>query len=122
MFQLSEEKFSNKEHVAIFSKKYDTLRSEIVARSGSVWKVLAVTATLVGAASVFASKQIGDKGQITHPDLALTGAFIGVVVIATILISVRLSRNTGKLGRRVALLEKAINDQPGASLLGWESS
>ena len=118
MLNLSDEKFSKKEYVAILFKEYDSLRAEIVSRSSSHQKLLAITATLI-AALLGLSNIAPVTGRLSP---IMIGLAVLLLLAAALLSTKMVFKNTKRIGRHVAKLEERINALAGEDLLGWEKS
>jgi len=121
MFNLSEQSFSTKEYATILFKEYDTLRAEVLSRSNSHHQLVAIAVTLIVGTLAFGFSKVDfQQGFFNANFYVLIVLVIGIIFAA--LIAARISaRNTGRLGRHVATLEKRINALVGAELLTWET-
>jgi hypothetical protein len=95
------------DNTQILFKEYDTLRAEIIARTGHAYQIMAI-----GAAAVtwLASRRM-DRFFFTALPILVT--VIGLLVWE--------ARRDGKLlAARIRELERQINEKAGEPLLAWE--
>jgi len=108
-----ENRLSRMERITILLKEYDTLRSEIIART-------AVGSQVVGLAVVLFVAWITSLG--THYDRFLARSLLAGFIIAVILGCVTAYVGIGRPHRKVVELESQINELAGERLLTWEGS
>ena len=113
MFDYSKETLSNKECVDVLFKEYDTLRGEIIARTSGGYQLISIVALLSSALLAWAG---------SHPASVMLWIGLLIIVGASILFFAWAHRDNNMLGRRIAEIEKEINDLLGGrELLKWES-
>jgi len=113
MLDYSHEKFSDKEKIMILFKEYDTLRTEVISRSGGGYQVIAIFAGLIAAILAWGA---------THPPVATFWAAVGTLFAAAIFTAFIVFRDIYVIAGRVAEIEKKINHLAGEQeLLIWES-
>lgn len=100
---------STVEKIQILLHEYDTLRSEILARSGHMYQIV----TLCGALFVLiiSLTPLGIKFWFT----------LGAAIIVVIIFSWLISRDIGKAAKRLREIENHINMVAGDKILAWES-
>ena len=96
-----------KDKIDILFREYDTLRAEIMARSGHNIQMYGICAIVIG-------------WLITQPfNLKLLGGFL-FVAIAFFLIFKAMRRDINKAAAKLQELEQRINSLAGEELLTWE--
>lgn len=105
----SQHPLSEHDRVQVLLHEYDTLRNEILARSGHIYQVVGIAAALV----VFLlARERFDRGF-----------YLGIFLLAVmaILFSYLISRDIRAAATRIQVLERDINRRAGETLLCWEN-
>jgi hypothetical protein len=105
---MTDNTIGEKERIQILLAEYNSLRSEILARTTSVYQVAAISAL---AAIWLLQQQIG-KRLLVGGTLAVIGLSICAWVLA---------RDSMRAALRVQELEKEINRRAGEHLLVWDN-
>jgi hypothetical protein len=105
---MAEDQIGQKEKITILGLEYNALRSEINARTSSIYQVVGILA----AVTVWALTQSLNAGLIGGLALAV----IGIATCAWFL-----TRDIVKASFRVQDLEREINRRAGETLLVWEN-
>ncbi len=111
MFDYASATFSAKERIGILFKEYDTLRSEIIARTSGGYQLIGISTILFTAAlSWLGSKGIGPTFWVVF------ALFLGVPVVFRRVTRRQVLRIAG----RVREIENTINALAGTDDLKWE--
>jgi hypothetical protein len=106
-----ESALSPKEQIDILTKEYNSLRTEVMQRTTSIYQLLGVGVTVSVAISVL--------GAAYSPKTAAVAFTFFAIIIAVLFRNVEFHIN--ELATRLRELEQAINELAGTTLLEWET-